>query len=334
MNYTSVITFPASQPLSMGETSSEEENIKCNAFCWVRNTFIFVKCLSFIYKSAWTACRYRKTHKKCCQFEIWYLCFATLKIAILLPAIYLKEINYLYFCFLLDSCLIFWLGHMLQIRCCIILKKPMWKVRCYQFWISFRLLSVLACYITTPLIDLEQKDGIQYNWHMNCTDRLYPYRFLVIFVIDFISALVDLILMFLDPTYFNSNERLRFARQQIIFQSSNQAKLKKTQNHYSDGIGDGFRNKLLDSQVKINKDRFFLQLKSKAAKSDVEILNTNNNLLLKTREKMKKQENRGSLNLDKIAEEELSSEDPPEVTSHETKSKRMTLDTQANKMHA
>ena len=66
---------------------------------------------------------------------------------------------------------------------------------------------------------------------------LLAYRFLAIFVVDFISAFIDLLIMFLNPSYFNSRERLKFARQQVIEQSKFSFD-RHRQNHFSDGVGD------------------------------------------------------------------------------------------------
>ena len=57
----SVITFITA---AVGENSEKhEKSLVGKIVFWVRNTFITCKCIAFIYKSAWTADRYRKTHK-------------------------------------------------------------------------------------------------------------------------------------------------------------------------------------------------------------------------------------------------------------------------------
>ena len=97
-----------------------------------------------------------------------------LKIAMLLPNIYLKEINYLYYCFLMNSALIFWLSHMLAIRSCVILKKPWWKVRFYQLWFGIRILLLFISFLILPFVDVKRNnDDKSYIFAMNCTHLIY-----------------------------------------------------------------------------------------------------------------------------------------------------------------
>ena len=113
----------------------------------------------------------------------------------------------------MNSVLIFWLGHMLQIRSCVILQKPESKVIRLQVWFGFRLFLVFASWLLSPFISFKKAGiDVSYPFVMTCTPILYPYRFLAIFAIDFFSASVDMVLMIMNPSYFNSRERLRYAR--------------------------------------------------------------------------------------------------------------------------
>ena len=219
------------------EPGESQESTIALVIYWFRNVFICLKCITFIYKSIWTASRYHKTNKSCCQFEIWFLIIASIKIAVLLPNIYWKDINYIYACFLMDSILIFWLSHTLQIRSCVILKRSKCAVMSYKVWFGFRLFLVFSSWVYAPFFDVRDDWDKDYMFIMTCTPVLYPYRFLAIFAINFISASVDLMLMLFDPTYFNARERLKFARQQIIMQSDSQ-RAKTGTNHFSEGLGD------------------------------------------------------------------------------------------------
>ena len=64
--------------------------------------------------------RYYQTYKTFNQVEIWILLLTGLKVTILLPDYFLKEINFLYWVFVLNSLTTFWLSHVLHLRGCII----------------------------------------------------------------------------------------------------------------------------------------------------------------------------------------------------------------------
>ena len=69
MNLTlsSVITLISNTSFSDTEDDEpREKSLIALIFFWVRNCFIFFKCCAFMYKSAWTGHRYRKTHKSWC----------------------------------------------------------------------------------------------------------------------------------------------------------------------------------------------------------------------------------------------------------------------------
>ena len=98
---------------------------------WIRNIFIAFKSLAFMYKSSWTSRKYKLTYQKCNVFEIWFMGMAAVKIFVLLPNIYYKEINWLYACFVLNSGLAYWLSFMFHIRSCVALQRPMKTVRLF-----------------------------------------------------------------------------------------------------------------------------------------------------------------------------------------------------------
>ena len=98
---------------------------------WVRNTFIFCKSLAFIYKSIWTSKKYKATYMRLNIFEIWFMGLAGVKILVLLPNIYYRDINWLYACFVLNSFLSYWLSYTFHVRSCVALQKPLSSVRKY-----------------------------------------------------------------------------------------------------------------------------------------------------------------------------------------------------------
>ena len=88
---------------------------------WVRNIFIFCKSIAFIYKSAWTSNKYKVTYQRLNVFEIWFMGMAAVKILVLLPNIYYREINWLFACLILNSFLSYWLSYTFHIRSCVAL---------------------------------------------------------------------------------------------------------------------------------------------------------------------------------------------------------------------
>ena len=149
---------------------------------WIRNTFIFFKSLAFIYKSIWTSRKYKATYMQLNIFEIWFMALAGVKILVLLPNIYYKEINWLYACFVLNSFLSYWLSCNFHIRSCVALQKPLSTVRKYRAWFGFKVFFLIAMYLLSPLFVLRasKRSGFwndkslkDYPFLMDCTSLVY-----------------------------------------------------------------------------------------------------------------------------------------------------------------
>ena len=151
-------------------------------FTWVRNIFIFCKSIAFIYKSAWTSNKYKVTYQRRNVFEIWFMGMAAIKILVLLPNIYYKEINWLFACLILNSFLSYWLSYIFHIRSCVALYKSMSSARKYQVWFYFKVTALITIYLISPflVIDASKESGYwkkrafrDYPFLMDCTSLVY-----------------------------------------------------------------------------------------------------------------------------------------------------------------
>ena len=100
-----------------------EKTLFQEVFTWIRNCFIAFKSIAFIYTSGKTSLQYRLTHQRLNVFEIWFMGMAAIKILILFPNIYFKEMNWLFLCLILNSFLAYWLSFTFHIRSCVALEK-------------------------------------------------------------------------------------------------------------------------------------------------------------------------------------------------------------------
>ena len=125
---------------------------------------------------------------------------AAVKILILLPNIYYKEINWLFTCLVINSGLSYWLSFTFHIRSCVALQRPLSSVRKFKAWLGLRAFLLLFIYFASPLFILkaskesahwETKRLDHYPFLMDCTALVYPNRFLGIFMLDIVSATVD-----------------------------------------------------------------------------------------------------------------------------------------------
>lgn len=83
--------------------------------------FVVLKCASFGYKLIWMTKRYKMTHNTFNLPEVWLIGITMLKILILLPNYFIREINMLYLVFLLNSYCSYFLTYLFSQRTCILL---------------------------------------------------------------------------------------------------------------------------------------------------------------------------------------------------------------------
>ena len=94
------------------------------------------KSVAFTYKLTWLAQRYYRTVKKCNTFEIWYCAITLIKIVLICPLYFLRDINLLYFVFVINSLITQVFTHVLRLRACVALNAPKEKVQWNQ-WMFF-----------------------------------------------------------------------------------------------------------------------------------------------------------------------------------------------------
>ena len=170
----------------------------CLVIC--RCVFIGGKCLTMIYKDVVYAVKFKKTYKTWKQFEIIYFIASAVLIAVVLPVIFIKEINSLFYCFLANSVLRYSISHMLFMRTNIAMHEPVSKIRCLRISHIIKLCFLLS-FVIAPLFGNPR--------YLFCEpDREYPIAFLLIFVTDSIMACWDLVVLLFTPT----NMRKAFKR--------------------------------------------------------------------------------------------------------------------------
>ena len=67
--------------------------------------------------------RYLKTYKTWMQAEIWILILTAIKVSILLPNYWIKNMNYIYWVFVMNTTTTFWLSHVLHQRNSVVLGR-------------------------------------------------------------------------------------------------------------------------------------------------------------------------------------------------------------------
>ena len=80
-----------------------------------------VKSVLFTYKLFWLALRYHNTTGKCNTFEVWFCAITMLRVGIILPLYFMKDINLLWLVFVLNSFSTYLLSHVLGLRACVAL---------------------------------------------------------------------------------------------------------------------------------------------------------------------------------------------------------------------
>ena len=141
----------------------------------VRNVFIAFKSCAFMYQSGLTSWKYHITFKRWNIFEIWFMGLATIKILVLLPNIYYREINWLFACLILNSGLSYWLSFLFHIRSCVALQKPMKSVRKYQAWFGLKMFLLVCIYLLSPLFTLDAAKKSYHFDHKSLSFQRYPF---------------------------------------------------------------------------------------------------------------------------------------------------------------
>ena len=82
----------------------------------VRSAFMILKGLMFVLKSIQVGLLYRKTYKRCAQFETIFLFISAIKIIILIPDVFIYDINWIFYVLAMNSALAYTLSYELRRR--------------------------------------------------------------------------------------------------------------------------------------------------------------------------------------------------------------------------
>ena len=147
--------------------------------------------MTMIYKDIVFSIKFKQTYGTYKQFEIIYFTASALLISFVLPIIFVKEINSLYYCFILNSVLRYSLSHILFMRTKIALYEPAVRIRRMRIVLAVKLI-IIGSFIIFP--------SVQSPHFLACKpDYLYPLEFLFIFVLDAIMAGWDLVVFMFTP---------------------------------------------------------------------------------------------------------------------------------------
>lgn len=188
-----------------------------------RSAFMVLKGLAFVGKSLQVAFLYRKTYKKWLTFETLFLVICAIKILILMPDVFIYELNWLFYALALNSSLAYTLSFELRSRTNRMLDATDASHRLSIIWYGARM-AVLVFIMITPLIDFFDKKAPHYMVcdkliYRKCLLKLTPlvaYNFLLIFVLDFVSALIDLVNLLRLPKFMSRRKRIRLMKRKVM----------------------------------------------------------------------------------------------------------------------
>ena len=160
--------------------------------------------------------RYWETYQTLNQVEIWIMLFTAIKITVVVPDYVFNEINWLFWVFIVNSAMTFWLSHILHMRACMVHQSSVCEARAFVAVFAFRIFLIICIIILGPIFDnLSNNEGAEYEYsfRLKCTDdNPYPIRFILIFLLDFISATFDFVVFLLRETTLGEQQRLKEIR--------------------------------------------------------------------------------------------------------------------------
>jgi hypothetical protein len=144
------------------------------------------------------------------QFEVIFLFVSAFKIVLLMPDVFLYEINWLFYSLALNSALAYTLSYELRTRTKTVLGSE--KTKLATGWYIARMLF-LAFIMITPFFNFFfDDDSVHY---LVCTPVI-AYNFLAIFILDAISTLVDLGFLFFNPKAMTKRKRLKIMKKKAL----------------------------------------------------------------------------------------------------------------------
>jgi len=127
------------------------------------------KGIAFVGKSIQVSLLYKKSYKKMLQFEVIFLVIGATKILILMPEVFIYELNWLFYAMALNSSLAYTLSFELRRRTHRILDDTQNKQRCSVIWYGIRM-AILVFVMITPFINFVFKESPH---HLDCTKMIY-----------------------------------------------------------------------------------------------------------------------------------------------------------------
>lgn len=138
------------------------------------------------------------------------------KVTLLLPNYFIREINFLFIVFILNSATTFWLSHVLHIRGCIIQNRSKGCARFFQVLFVTRLFLLFFILYLAPVVQhIADEDKTKFYYILRCDKdhtQVYPLQFLAVFLLDVLSAITDLIIFIVSPKIVNKSKRLKEVR--------------------------------------------------------------------------------------------------------------------------
>lgn len=111
---------------------------------WAFFIFFVVKAILFDWQFYNYSKRYYETYKTFNQVEIWIMVLTAIKITLVVPDYLYCSVNWLYFIFIANSAVTFWLSHLLHMRACVVRQGSVCEARAFVVLLCLRLFIVLV----------------------------------------------------------------------------------------------------------------------------------------------------------------------------------------------
>ena len=140
--------------------------------------FIVVKIVLYLFKFVFIAVRYFKTFGTLKKFEIWWFVLKGLALAILLPNYFFRDINWMYYTFVINSVTTYWLSFSIKMRLLIAQERAGWLLRFNQIYFCTQICIIISFTgaWTKMLPSYRKDDKYDYFWLDRCDrpkDKVY-----------------------------------------------------------------------------------------------------------------------------------------------------------------
>ena len=195
-----------------GEEVPEAPPTSQKVMVQIFGVIIALKTLFFDYHIFFYVKRYLQTYKTWMQAEIWIFIITAIKVSILAPNYWIKDMNWIYWTFILNSLTTFWLSHVLHQRNGVVLARGVRVSWAYTALTIFRTCTLFFFIFVYPAIFENWHPGYEFLMRCSHENHVYPLDFLFIYIIDFLSAVTDLVVFIHQPRTAGQNELLRETR--------------------------------------------------------------------------------------------------------------------------